>query len=892
MNLIEGASVRRVLLAFLILLFGATVLAAAGPGNASAKVNAGKAKVKLQVKTKNQATLIKAKKLVVQVRSSAAAKVKVTAARGGKTNLFRAKQVRFRKKGVKSVFLPMTAAGKSELSKCGAQKVTVKGSYRKGKRKAASSASRTLARDPGRCESPIEYVTVPLGDNPGRCDFLDTTVCLQPFPNDFYTKADPSTPTGKRLDLHAESTPANTAGVHIDVTDMNRGDGFSPGNAIMLKVPGLDTPAAFANSGLVPLSDLHAYDETNAPVIVINAATGERQPIWAELDSNPTTVDPSDDGPGGIDQNPGNTEDVNLLVRPAKNFDYGQRYIVAFRNLKDANNQPIESPIGFRAYRDNLPTQQDAVENRRPHMEQVIGDVVSKAGVERSSLYMAWDFTIASQKSVTARALQIRDDAFERLGDTNLADRKIQGDSPDVEVTAVCNVGDPSSCGAGIGKGLPVPSGDMLRYVEGKINNIPCYLDTNGCAAGTKFKIAADGSVDFDPSFTMSIPFRCIIPKAVQPGGAGTAVLPGKAGIYGHGLLGDYKQAISAGPENVAKTGGGVWCGANWDGFSTADYLIVINSLSDMSNFNKAVDRMQQGFVNFMMLQRAMIHPDGFAAQEAFQLDDDGNGATDKKSVIDVSAFPDTRGQYMGISQGGIMGGALMALTPDSDYGVLGVPGMNYSTLLRRSVDSDQYFKNPAIGLYKNYPDMHDRPVLLSLMQLLWDRGEANGYAQAMTSSPLPNTPPHDVLLSVAFGDHQVTNYSAEVEARTIGASIYAPALNAGRHWDSDPFLGMGQASTFPWDSGSVMVYYDSGPPSFNGTSGQGIAPPPLQNVPPRGEWGYGGDPHEHPRRSVDGYTHAATFLQDGTIQSCATITPEISDPTDAHCYANGWTGP
>jgi hypothetical protein len=29
----------------------------------------------------------------------------------------------------------------------------------------------------------------------------------------------------------------------------------------------------------------------------------------------------------------------------------------------------------------------------------------------------------------------------------------------------------------------------------------------------------------------------------------------------------------------------------------------------------------------------------------------------------------------------------------------------------------------------------------LSQIQLLWDRGEANGYAHHMTSDPLPNTP-------------------------------------------------------------------------------------------------------------------------------------------------------
>ena len=44
-----------------------------------------------------------------------------------------------------------------------------------------------------------------------------------------------------------------------------------------------------------------------------------------------------------------------------------------------------------------------------------------------------------------------------------------------------------------------------------------------------------------------------------------------------------------------------------------------------MSNFNKLVDRMQQGFVNFMYLGRALIHPDGLATDPAFEIDN-GDG--------------------------------------------------------------------------------------------------------------------------------------------------------------------------------------------------------------------------------------------------------------------------
>ena len=50
---------------------------------------------------------------------------------------------------------------------------------------------------------------------------------------------------------------------------------------------------------------------------------------------------------------------------------------------------------------------------------------------------------------------------------------------------------------------------------------------------------------------------------------------------------------------------------------------------------------------------------------------------------------------------------------------------MNYSLLLPRSVDFDAF----AAVLYPNYPDELCRPLILSLLPILWDRGERNGYA-------------------------------------------------------------------------------------------------------------------------------------------------------------------
>ena len=148
-----------------------------------------------------------------------------------------------------------------------------------------------------------------------------------------------------------------------------------------------------------------------------------------------------------------------------------------------------------------------------------------------------------------------------------------------------------------------------------------------------------------------------------------------------------------------------------------------------------------------------------------------------------------------------------MAIAQDITRGVLGVPGMNYSLLLTRSTRLRSSTRRSS---YPAYPNELERPLVLALIQMLWDRSEPNGYAHHMTTDPLPNTPPHKVLLHLAFGDHQVANVATEVEARTIGASIHTPAIAAGRHSDVNPYFGIPAIPSYPFD-GSALIVWDSG---------------------------------------------------------------------------------
>jgi len=108
---------------------------------------------------------------------------------------------------------------------------------------------------------------------------------------------------------------------------------------------------------------------------------------------------------------------------------------------------------------------------------------------------------------------------------------------------------------------------------------------------------------------------------------------------------------------------------------ANCDIPNVVTAIGDLSRFNTMVDRVQEGMLAFLYLGRLMAHPQGFVTDPAFQ---NAQG----QPVIKTG-----RTYYDGNSQGGIIGGSLAALLVDGDRASIGVPGMNYWTLLQRSTD-------------------------------------------------------------------------------------------------------------------------------------------------------------------------------------------------------------
>ncbi|HXW33515.1 MAG TPA: hypothetical protein VEJ87_02985 [Acidimicrobiales bacterium] len=617
------------------------------------------------------------------------------------------------------------------------------------------------------------------------CDGLDTTACMLPFPDDYYTRPDPTDPTHVVVQIPPNALPRTTKGSSIDPTPYERSDGFSPGTTILTHVNGLDiTKSAVANE-----SDIASSLAPSAPVVLLDANTGQRWPYWAEMDE----TDPR-------------ASERLFMIHPATNFAEGDRYIVVLRNLVTSSGAPIPpEPMVSAVLRDDISTNEHTKAHEQ-HLESLLAELAHD-GIGTSGLVEVWDFTVASESNISEPALYMRNQTFKELG---------SGVS-NFTVTSVVNR--PTSASH------PEEAGNVSREITGTFA-VPNYLSEPGGPPGSVLNWGPDGLPQvLSESPTLEEPFACEIPVAADadPSNPSAPLHPARIGLYGHGLFGSDTEILDSSVPEFSNAYDYAFCATNWLGLSAADVSFDISVISNLSKFESLVDRLTQSLLDTQVLGNLLYNPAGFASNAAFQ-------TSDHRPLIDT-----TNGLvYYGNSEGGIMGGAFTALSTQVRRSVLGVPGMDYDVLLSRSVDFSPFLQ----VLNGSYDDKLVQQFGFDLVQTIWDRAEADGYAEQMTTNPLPGTPTHQVLLEMAYGDHQVANVQTITEARTVGARLYEPVLSAARGDATDEFWGLPVLPAGN-SAGSALFVWDSGVPA-----------PPAGDVPPSA----GPDPHDTVPRSLPAF--------------------------------------
>jgi hypothetical protein len=532
---------------------------------------------------------------------------------------------------------------------------------------------------------------------------------------------------------------------------------------------------------------------TYLPGATATGFAGPNSPGDSLLDSSPTIILDADTGErvahfAELDESQPDDARKAIMLRPTTLLTPGHRYIVAIRNVLDENGAPVAPSDVFRALRDDTASDEPSVDARRDLYDDIFAHL-EQAGIPRENLQIAWDFTVASRDNATRGLLAMRDEALAEVGHgATYTFDTIQTD----------------------------PDASIALRIEGTVN-VPLYLDDPG--PGGRFVLDGDGMPTRNG--TTSYPFVLLVPNSCR--GRSCPIVQ-----YGHGLFGDRYSIDQSGYHEAADSFGAVVISMDWIGMSNADVSVIAAAAAggDISGFASIPDRSQQGMVNLAVALRTL----------------EGTMAEDSALILDgVPVVDPTTRYYVGGSQGGIYGATYMAITPDIERGVLVVPGVAYSLMLPRSVYWTDY-ATPFI--VENFDDPRVVQLVLGYVQMLWDHAEPSGYAAAITTDPFPDTPTHHVLLMEGIGDHQVPNLSTELLARSIGASMLAPANR--ELFGLDPVEG-------PLTDTDALLDFDYGLPDV-----------PAADVPMT----EGDDPHSAVFFEPGAQASMRAFLTTGTVQN------------------------
>jgi hypothetical protein len=531
--------------------------------------------------------------------------------------------------------------------------------------------------------------------------------CLLPYPSSFFTVADTTAPTGVRVALPGSLLPANDKGVRFDATLLNGQDGFSAATTLLAYFPTRVDPTNLPGPG-----DVAASVGKDSPAQILRFDTLERVPLFAEVDENAQPA-----------------QRQALILHPVVRLSPSTRYVAVLQHLQAEGGGETPPLSGFRALRDNITAPGSPRYPERARYEEIF-TALQSAGLDRSALTLAWDFTTASDEGISGRLVKMRDQAMSYQG----------SGPPPPPVTFTTVTETPPS--------LP----DLQRQITGTFT-VPSFLTEDTM-----------GGIDFGPDGQPQIRGFGQFPLAINvPACAQTAKLPLPVMIFGHGSYNTAANEMSTPYEReIINRLCMVQVGTDWIGRAAGDAaFFLFTVIYEASNIHIPTERLQQAHVNVLALAR-LLRGGSLSSMPELML----NG----QPLIDSS-----RVYFYGISEGGIQGGTFLALTPDVSRGALNVPCGFWSMFFWRSSD----FQPVLPLMQQTYADPIDLQVLLAATQPLWDYTDPATYAAHLLHDPLPGSMPKSILYQEGINDASVPNQNTRAMVRSIGLTLLTPSVEA-----------------------------------------------------------------------------------------------------------------
>lgn len=413
-----------------------------------------------------------------------------------------------------------------------------------------------------------------------------------------------------------------------------------------------------------------------------------------------------------------------LSIRPLERLESGTRYIVAIRRLLQTDGKPVPPAPGFAALRDGRAGSHPVLGQLVDHYEGAIFAPLAAAGIQRDDLLLAWDFTTATEESQTRDLLRVRE----------LVMQALEANPPSVTVTDVTDDYD-----------------TIHRRVRGRIE-VPHFMEEEGPGAslyrGGDGQVAANGTIEFA--------FSILIPRSVADA---SPVEPARTLQFGHGFFGGYQEFEGGYVRSFLQQTGMVGIGIDWAGMSTPDLPNVITDiLVSTADTLRFLDRVHQGMANQIAVTYALKTT---------------LAALPELRVNGTLAYNPDEIYYYGISQGHILGGTYMALTPHVSRAVFSVGACSFPFMMMRSSNFSQFLGLIELAM----PDYLDHQKFVALAPTMFERIDPIMYAPFVIGSPLEGGPAERfVLMQIGIGDAQVPNVASHVHARALGLAHLEPA--------------------------------------------------------------------------------------------------------------------
>lgn len=319
---------------------------------------------------------------------------------------------------------------------------------------------------------------------------------------------------------------------------------------------------------------------------------------------------------------------------------------------------------------------------------------------------------------------------------------------------------------------------NVARRITGTLR-VPLFLESDQPGA----LLARDEEGRVRRNGDAEVPFTLQIPRSVW----GQSVAPVRLLQYGHGFFGRQAEADGSFVRPFIQATRMVVLTVDWWGMSQTDAPGVLQAMAgNPGQTLRFTDRVHQGMVN----QLAVTYAARTTLGALTELQDDG-----------VRVFDPEQTYFYGISQGHILGGTYVALSPHVSRAVFSVGGADFSLMMFRARPFGMFLD----AIAQTVPDALDQQKFAALTQTSFDRIDPLTYAPHVLGDLYPGAPAsRRVLVQYGLGDAQVPNVATELHARAMGLTQQLPAT-----WRV-PMLPAEEGTV----EGSALVQFDFGLPS------------------------------------------------------------------------------